>query len=38
MADFSLSHIAMWLGILAGAGILYVSCDQCAPETTNGLT
>lgn len=25
MADLSLSHITMWLGILAGAGVLYVS-------------
>lgn len=25
MADLTLSHITMWLGILAGAGALYVS-------------
>lgn len=28
MADLSLSHITMWLGILAGAGVLYVSLNN----------
>lgn len=28
MADLSLSHITMWLGILAGAGVLYVSLNH----------
>lgn len=27
MADLSLSHITVWLGILAGAAVLYVSLN-----------
>lgn len=28
MADLSFSHITIWLGILAGAGVLYVSLTE----------
>lgn len=28
MADISFSHITMWLGILASAGVLYVSLNN----------
>lgn len=33
MANLSLSHITMWLGILAGAGVLYVSLNNPRKST-----
>lgn len=36
MADFSLSHITMWLGILAGAGVLYVSLNSPRNDQQTG--